>query len=89
MIVTEECPGNCSCGIKQVRRTIHAISEHVAAQDALAGRRVCISIEESADFGVIITGLQVIQACLAYNAIAIRGDLDSVETVLTERTIPC
>ena len=40
-----------------VRRIISTIGKHVIAQNALAGACVGVGIEESAQFGIVITGL--------------------------------
>jgi hypothetical protein len=47
--------------IKKVYRIIAAIGKHVIAEDTLSGRCKCIGVEEAADLGVVITGLQVIE----------------------------
>ena len=46
-----------TCGVCSVYRIISAVSEHVVTQHALAGCYQGIRIEESADFGIVITGL--------------------------------
>ena len=38
-----------------------AIGKHVIAKDTLAGRGEGIGIDESADLGIVITGLEVIE----------------------------
>ena len=43
--------------IFSLHRIIPAIGEHVVTQDALTGGNKSVRIEESADFGVVITGL--------------------------------
>ena len=48
-------------------RTIIAIGKHIIAEDALPGSSKFVGIEESAGFGVVVAGLEVIQASL-FNA---------------------
>ena len=43
--------------INHVNWIISTVDKHIVAQDALARRGVGIRIEESADFGIVITGL--------------------------------
>jgi hypothetical protein len=43
-------------------RIVQAVGEHVIAEQALAGGGVCVGVDESAEAGIVITGLQVIQA---------------------------
>ena len=47
--------------IKVVDRIISTIGKHIVTQEALAGAYKGIGIEESAEFGIVITGLEVIQ----------------------------
>jgi uncharacterized protein (DUF849 family) len=41
--------------------SVVAIGKHVIAQDALAGGGVGVGIDEPAQFGIIITGLEVVE----------------------------
>ena len=41
---------------------VAAVRKHVIAKDTLAGRCECVGIDESTDSGVVIPGLQVVQA---------------------------
>ena len=50
--------------INIIDRIIIAISEHVIAQQALAGGNKRISIDESTNLGVVITALEVVQTSL-------------------------
>ena len=43
-------------------RIVAAVSEHVVAQQALAGGDEGIGVDKSADGGVVITALQIIEA---------------------------
>jgi hypothetical protein len=47
--------------IRIIDRIIKAIREHIMSENALAGGSEDIGIDESAEFGVIIAGLQVIE----------------------------
>jgi hypothetical protein len=43
---------------------IEAICKHIVAQEALTGSDQCVRIDESADFRVVISGLQIIESGL-------------------------
>ena len=51
--------------IKIVNRVVVTICKHVVADDVLTGAYKFIRIDESADLGIVISALQVIQARLA------------------------
>ena len=53
-----------SVWIITIRGIIQAISEHVIAEDALAGRDKGIGVEEATDCGIVITGLEIIESQL-------------------------
>ncbi len=53
---------NSACGILARNRIVVTISKHVISQEALAGAGVTVGVEESAQFRVVISGLQVIEA---------------------------
>ena len=45
----------------KIHRIIQTVGKHVIAQDALAGGGVGIGIDESAQFGIVVTGLEVVE----------------------------
>ena len=45
----------------KIHRIIQTVGKHVIAQDALAGACIGVGIDESAQFGIIITGLEVVE----------------------------
>ena len=47
--------------INEIDRIIPAVGEHIMPEDALAGAYERVGIDKSAQFGVIIAGLQVIE----------------------------
>ena len=51
-------------------RIIIAISKHVIAQDALAGTYQCVGGDEAGGGGVIVAGLEVIEAGFGIVAVA-------------------
>ena len=57
--------------IGTVSRVIQAICEHIAANDALAGRGVGVGVDESADGGVVVAGLEVVESGFLLRAIAL------------------
>ena len=46
-------------------RIVAAVGKHVIAEDALAGGDEGIGVDKSADGGVVITGLEIIEACFS------------------------
>ena len=51
-------------------RTIPAIGKHIVAQYSLAGGDEGIGVEETAEFRIIITALQIIERCFVIENIA-------------------
>ena len=51
-----------SAGVATIYWIISAIGKHVIAEYALAGRNEGVGVEESADGGIVISGLQVIES---------------------------
>ena len=49
-----------SAGIKTHHRIVKTVGKHVITDDTLSSRHKCIGIDESAYFGIVITGLEVI-----------------------------
>ena len=49
---------------------VAAVGKHVIAKQALASRRKCVGVEEAADLGVVIPGLQVIEAGISDRILA-------------------
>ena len=56
--------------VKSANRIIKAVGEHIIAEDTLSSGSVSIGIEESAQFGIVITGLEVIQFGLCSGILA-------------------
>ena len=54
-----------SVSIYAADRIIPAIGKHIVAEEALAGGNEDVGIDESADFGIVITGLEVIESSLS------------------------
>ena len=52
--------------------TVAAICKHVIAQDALAGGCVGVGVDESAQFGIIIAGLEVVERGLSVLGLTVR-----------------
>ncbi len=48
-----------------IDRVITAIGKHIVAREALAGGSEGVSIDKSTDFGIIVAGLEAIQACFS------------------------
>jgi hypothetical protein len=57
MIVTNAGSANSAGRITQNHRTIVAIGKHIVAEQALTRSCKGVGVEESADFGVVITAL--------------------------------
>ena len=68
---------NCDCFPKLAtlvfahNRVVSAIGVHIIAGQALAGGDEGIGVDKSADCGVVITGLEVIEACFSSGIVAI------------------
>ena len=52
-------------GVCTASRIISTIGKHIVAQNALAGGSVGVGIDKSAQFGVVITGLEVVELGLS------------------------
>ena len=50
-----------SARIRAVNGIIQAIGKHVITQDILTGTCIGIGIDESAQFGIVVTGLEVVE----------------------------
>ena len=59
-----------SCRVYSVHRIIATIGVHIVAEDALAGRDETVGIDESANGGVIVAALEVVQFCFCIPYIA-------------------
>ena len=64
-IIAKACMGSITGTIHKSHRIIQTIGKHVIAEDALTGGCVGISIDESAQFGIVITGLQIVEFSLS------------------------
>lgn len=66
IMVRQECIlWQCACRIIKADRIIVAIGKHIVAQNALACGGKCVGIDESSQFGIIITALKVVKAGLS------------------------
>ena len=54
-----------SRSVRHVYRIIKAIGKHIIAQHALSGAGVGIGIDESAQLGIVITGLEIVERGLS------------------------
>jgi len=64
-IVSSSCDivmATCSSEVFPICWIVQAISKHIVAQEALSGGYKSISIDKSANFGIIIPALEVIEA---------------------------
>ena len=52
-----------------------AVGEHIAAEEALAGGGIGVGVDESADGGVVVAGLEVIEPGFLLRAIALRAKI--------------
>ena len=60
-------------GIKDIDRSVAAVRKHIVAEEALAGAAVGVCVEEALDNGVVISGLQVVEARLFERVVAIEA----------------
>ena len=75
-----------SGNILSAHRIVPAIGQHVIAQDALAGTYKCIRVEESAPGGVIVAGLEIIEACFFAALVAMGPVLTAFYRVTPHKT---
>ena len=75
---------NSACGILARNRIVVTISKHVISQEALAGAGVTVGVEESAQFRVVISGLQVIEARLLIRVVAVGAKKVEISEPLEE-----
>ena len=61
----------CATGIAAICRVIQAICKHVITKDTLTDENEGIGIDESADSGVVITALQIIEPGILGGGLAI------------------
>ena len=59
--------------VREIHRVIQTIREHVVSQEALTGGDEGVGVEEAAPGGVVVAGLQVVQAGLLVKGLAARG----------------
>ena len=64
-IIAKACMGSITGTIHKSHRIIQTIGKHVIAEDALTGAGVGISVDEPAYFGIVITGLEVVERGLS------------------------
>ena len=57
---------------------IVAVRKHIEPQEALAGAAVGVCVEEALDDGVVISGLQVVEARLSERVVAIEAKKRSI-----------
>jgi hypothetical protein len=65
-------------------RIIATVGKHIIAQDALAGRNECVGIDESAQFGIVIAGLEIVERgfSVVYIAAVARGAISLRESAI-------
>ena len=59
-----------SVGINSKYRAIPAVSKHIVPQEALSGRSKGICVDKSADAGVVISALEVVEPGISGGAVA-------------------
>ena len=62
-----------SCWIACIYWHIIAIRKHIEPQEALPGAAVGVRVEEALDNGVVVAGLQIIEARLYERVVAIEA----------------
>jgi hypothetical protein len=60
-----------SAWVTTVYWIVAAVGEHVIAEDALAGGDEDVGVDKSADCGIVITGLQIIESGISSGIVAI------------------
>ena len=64
--------------IGYINRIIIAVRKHIVPEEPLAGAGVGVRVEEALDDGIVISGLQVIEASLYGNRVAIEAKMWSI-----------
>ena len=70
----DRCCTSSAVGVRAVDGVVHAVGEHIEAQQAVVGIAVLVRIDKSANDGVVITALEVIEARLIIVVIATVAD---------------
>ena len=73
-----------SCGIRACNRIVVTIRKHIVPQEALAGTGVAVGVEEAAQRGVVVSGLQVIEAHLLIRVVAVGAKKVEISEPLEE-----
>ena len=60
-----------SARITAINRIILTISKHVIAQAALTGRKQRVCVDESAQFRIVIAGLEIVERGLSVLGVAV------------------
>ena len=60
-IIAKAYMGGITGTIHKNHRVVQTVGKHIIAQDALTSRNNRIRIDESAQFGIVITGLEVVE----------------------------
>ena len=68
-----------SCGIRACNRIVVTIRKHNKPQEALAGAAVGVRVEKPLDDGVVVSGLQVIEARLCIVVVAAGAKMRSIQ----------
>ena len=55
-----------------MHRIVTAVGKHVIPEDTLAGGNECVCIDESADGGIVVTALQIIESGISDGRLARR-----------------
>ena len=71
-------PNIVSVWVLVCNRIIVAVRKHIEPQEALPGAAVGVCVEEALDDGVIISGLQIIEAGLYGRVVAIEAKKRSI-----------
>lgn len=66
-----------TCMVNFVYRIINAVRKHIKSKQICASRNITVRIEESADFGVIVTGVKGIELCLSVVVITAVEDFEA------------
>ena len=71
-------PNIVAAWILVCNRIIVAVRKHIEPQEALPGAAVGVCVEEALDDGVVISGLQVVEARLSERVVAIEAKKRSI-----------
>ena len=70
-IIAKAYMGGIARTVHKNHRVVQTVGKHIIAKNTLSGAGVGIGIDESAQFGIVITGLEVVERGLSVLCVAL------------------